>query len=110
MATGIRQPSSGKCEHSLAKFSPINVSRLQARYLRYLSTDWPHYYVRLALVKEEKVTRSDKNLEEITKQTLCGQVDEIMLRKEQLSELKDIFHHQNKPCPRLIVIMGGPGE
>ncbi|XP_065900737.1 NACHT, LRR and PYD domains-containing protein 3-like isoform X3 [Dysidea avara] len=91
------------------KYSPIVVNRLQARYLRYLSTDWPHYYVRLALVKREKVTRADKNLEEITRLTLKGQVDEILLKKEQLGELRDIFHYQNKPCPRLILIMGGPG-
>jgi len=58
----------------------------------------------------EKVTRADKNLEEITKLTLQGQVDEILSKKEQLGELRDIFHYQNKPCPRLILIMGGPGE
>ncbi|XP_065901851.1 NACHT, LRR and PYD domains-containing protein 3-like isoform X2 [Dysidea avara] len=91
------------------KYSPTVVNRLQARYLRYLSTDWPHYYVRLALVKGEKVTRADKNLEEITRLTLKGQVDEILLKKEQLGELRDIFYYQNKPCPRLILIMGGPG-
>ena len=92
------------------KYSPIGVSRLQARYLRYLSTGWPHYYVQLALVKGEKVTRADKNLEEITRLTLRGQVDEILMRKEPLGELRDIFHYQYKPCPRLILIMGGPGE
>ncbi|XP_065901494.1 NACHT, LRR and PYD domains-containing protein 3-like isoform X2 [Dysidea avara] len=91
------------------KYSPVVVSRLQARYLRYLSTDWPHYYVRLALLKGERVTRADKNLEEITRLTLKGQVDEILLKKEQLGELRDIFHYQNKPCPRIILIMGGPG-
>ena len=75
-----------------------------------MSTDWPHYYVQLALVKGEKVTRADKNLEEITRLTLQGQIDEILLKKEQLGELRDIFHYQNKPCPRLILIMGGPGK
>ena len=92
------------------KYSQIGVSRLQARYLRYLFNDWPHYYVRLALVKGEKVIRADNNLEEITRLTLQGQVDEILLKKEQLGELRDIFHYQNKPCPRLILVMGGPGE
>ena len=96
--------------NNTVKYSPKGVCRLQARYLRYLSTDWPHYYVRLALLKGEKVTRADKNLEEITRLTLQGQVDEILLKKEQLGELRDIFHYQNKPCPRLILIMGGPGE
>jgi len=88
-------------------YSPKSVTRLQARYL---STDWHHHYVRLALVKGEKVTRVDKNLEEITKLTLQGQVDEILLKKEPLGDLRDIFYYQNKPCPRLILIMGGPGK
>jgi len=61
-------------------------------------------------VKEDKVTRADKNLKEITRLTLQGQVDEILLEKEPLYELRDIFHYQNKPCPKLILIMGGPGE
>ncbi|XP_065901940.1 NACHT, LRR and PYD domains-containing protein 3-like isoform X3 [Dysidea avara] len=99
-----------KCSKRPAvKYNALVVRRLQARYLRYLSTDWPHYYVRLALVKGKKVTRADKDLEEITMLTLQGQVDEILLKKEQLGELRDIFHYQNKPCPRLILIMGGPG-
>ena len=99
------------------KYSPIGISRLQARYIKGLptaKTGWPkHYviqYVRLALVKEEDVTLRDKNLNEITKLTLQGEVDKILKKKEQLRELRDIFHYQNKPCPRLILIMGGPGE
>ena len=56
------------------------------------------------------MTRADKNLEEITRLTLQGQVDELLLKKEPLSDLRDIFHYENKPCPRVIVIMGGPGE
>ena len=56
------------------------------------------------------MTRADKNLEEITRLTLQGQVDQMLLRKEPLGDLKDIFHYENKPCPRLILIMGGPGE
>ena len=87
-----------------------DIRRFQARYLRYLTTDWPHYYIQLALVKEEKVTRADKNFNEITKLTLRGEVDKILKKKEPLGELRDIFHYQNKPCPRLILIMGGPGE
>ena len=106
---GAHSTTSLKYECSTVKYSPRDVRRLQARYLRYLSTDWPHYYVRLALVKGEKITRADKNLEEITRLTLQGQVDEILLKKEQLSDLRDIFHYQNKPCPRLILVMGAPG-
>ena len=99
------------------KYCPTDVSRLQARYLRGLptaKTDWPKHhviqYVRLALVEEETITRFNKSLNEITKLTLQGEVDEILKKKEPLSELKDIFHYQNKPCPRLILIMGGPGK
>ena len=95
------------------KYSPLDVSRLKARYIKHLSTDhtdWSLQYIRLALVKGEKVTRVDKNLEEITRLTLQGQVDELLLRKERLGDLSDIFHYKNKPCPRLILIMGGPGE
>ena len=89
------------------------IRRLQTRYCKHLSTDdtdWPHSYIRLALVKGQKVTRADKNLEEFTRMTLQGQVDEILLRKEPLGGLRDIFYYQNKPCPRLILIMGAPGE
>ena len=93
--------------------SLLDVSKLKARYIKHLSsdhTDWPQHYIRLALVKGQKVTRADKNLEEITRLTLQGQVDELLLRKEPLGDLRDIFHYENKPCPRLILIMGGPGE
>ena len=31
-------------------------------------------------------------------------------QKQPLSNLKDIFHHGNKRCPRLILVTGGPGE
>ena len=61
-------------------------------------------------MEKEDVTLRDENLNEITKLTLQGEVDKILKKKEQLSGLRDIFHYQNKPCPRLILIMGGPGE
>jgi len=97
--------------------SPIDVSRLKSRYLRLQPTaksDWPKHkvtqYVRLALVKKDDVTLRDENLNEVTKLTLRGDVDRILKRKEPLYDLREIFHYENKPCPRLIVIMGGPGE
>ena len=97
--------------------SPTDVSRLKTRYLRLLptaKTDWPKHkvteYVRLALVEKEDVTLRDENLNEVTKLTLQGDVDRILKKKQPLGDLRDIFHYQNKPCPRLIVIMGGPGE
>ena len=99
----------------LTPTTTLDVSSLRARYIRHLSpayTDWPqqYAYVQLALVKEERVTRADEDIEEITKLTLQGQVDEVLLRKEPLHSLKEIFHYQDKPCPRIILIMGGPGK
>ena len=86
---------------------------LQVRYIRDFTSDegeGPVNYIELELVKNEKVTRVDKNLEESTKLTLRGQVDELLQKKESLGDLRDIFFYHNKPCPRLILIMGGPGE
>ena len=64
-------------------------------------------YVKLALVEKEDVTIRDKNLNEITKLSLQGEVDKILKKKVPLGDLKDIF---NQPCPRLILIMGAPGK
>ena len=95
----------------------VNVERLKARYLRLqptAKTDWPKHkvtqYIRLAIVEKEDVTLRDKNLNEVTKLTLQGDVDRILKKKQPLGDLREIFHYENKPCPRLIVIMGGPGE
>ena len=94
--------------------SPIDVSRLKTRYLNLANTDWPKHkvtqYVRLAIVEKEDVTLRDYNLNEVTKLTLQGDVDKILKKKQPLGDLREIFHYENKPCPRLIVIMGGPGE
>ncbi|XP_065917333.1 NACHT, LRR and PYD domains-containing protein 12-like isoform X3 [Dysidea avara] len=97
------------------KSSPVDttiINRLQSRYCKHLSTsgtDWPRHYIRLALVKEEKIGEEGTMLEEITRLTLQGQVDEILLKKEPLSDLYDIFHYQSRPCPRVILVMGAPG-
>ena len=97
--------------------SPIDVSRLKARYLRLqptAKTDWPKHkvtqYIRLAIVEKEDVTLRDKNLNEVTKLTLQGDIDRILKKKQPLGDLREIFHYQNKPCSRLILLMGGPGE
>ncbi|XP_065899165.1 NLR family CARD domain-containing protein 3-like isoform X3 [Dysidea avara] len=66
-------------------------------------------YARLALVSNDHVTLNDEDLNEITRFTLKKAVDEVQMSKELLGELRDIFHHHDKPCPRLILIMGGPG-
>ena len=97
--------------------SPLDVSRLKARYSKLLptgKTDWPKHkatrYVRLAMVEKEDVTINDKSLNEFTRLTLQGDVDKILKKKKPLSNLREIFHYENEPCPRLILIMGGPGE
>ena len=99
------------------KLCSIDVSRLKVRYCNQLPTcrtDWPKHnvfhYVRLALVEKEDVTLRDEHLNEITKLTLKGEVDKILKKKQPLGDLKEIFHYEKKPCPRLILIMGGPGE
>ena len=99
------------------KSSPLDVSRLKARYSKLLptgKTDWPKHkatrYVRLAMVEKEDVTINDKSLNEFTRLTLQGDIDKILKKKKPLSDLREIFHHENEPCPRLILIMGGPGE
>ena len=66
-------------------------------------------YIRLALIEKEDITIKDENLNEITKLTLQGAIDRILKKKQSLGDLRNIFHYENKPCPRLIVIMGGPG-
>ena len=95
----------------------VDVKRLKSRYLRQLptaKTDWPKHkvteYIRLALVEQEDITLKDENLNEVTKLTLQGDVDRVLKKKQPLGDLRDIFHYDDKPCPRLIVIMGGPGE
>ena len=99
------------------KSSPLDVSRLKAQYTDLLptgKTDWPKHklthYVRLAIIEKEDVTLRDKNFDEFTRLTLQGDVDKILKKKKPLSDLRKIFHYENERCPRLILIMGGPGE
>ena len=110
--TGTHLTTTGEPD-STVKRIPLDVSRLKARYIKALSndhTDWPLHYVRLALVKSDPVLRGNRNMEEIKSLVLQGQLDELLLRREPLDDLSDIFHYENKPSPRLILIMGGPGE
>ena len=62
------------------------------------------------MVEKEGVTHKDKDLNEITKLSIKGSTDKILKMKKPLGGLKEIFHYQKEPCPRLILIMGGPGE
>ena len=98
-------------------FSLIDVNRIKARYVRQpptSKTDWPMHhvtqYVRLALVDKEDVTIRDENLNEITKLSLQGEVDKILKKKKPLGGLNDVFHSEIDSYPRLILIMGAPGE
>ena len=84
--------------------------RLQARYRPSTGSDDPHCYIQLALIKQSKINRHGKQLNEITKLTLQGHVDEILEIKEPLNGIKDIFYHGNMLCPRLILILGAPGK
>ena len=99
------------------KCSPLDVSRLKARYIKLLptgKTDWPKHkvtrYVRLAIVEKEDVTLRDEHLNELIRLTLQGDVDKILKKKLPLGDLRDIFHYNDELCPRLILMMGGPGE
>ena len=116
-ATGSHLTTSEPAPKKVKSSSPLDVSRLKAQYIDLLptgKTDWPKHkvtrYVRLALVEKEDVTINDKNFDEFTRLTLQGDVDKILKKKKPLSDLRDIFHYENEPCPRLILIMGGPGE
>ena len=106
-------------EISNLRSSAINVmiGRLKTRYCRLqptAKTDWPKHkvtqYIRLAIIEKEDITLRDKNLNEVTKDTLQGNIDRILKKKQPLGDLREIFHYDKEPCPRLIVIMGGPGE
>ena len=116
-STGLHSESTSEPSPKKMRYNPINVSRLKARYLRKqptAKTDWPKHkvtqYIRLAIIEKEDATLRDKNLNEVTKLTLQGDIDRILKKKQPLGDLREIFHYENKPCPRLIVIMGGPGE
>ena len=85
-------------------------TKLKKEYEYWCLGDNPHQYVLLALVRDELHDIRDQKLNEITRHTLHGQVDEILKMKEPLKRgLEDIFHYNNLPCPRVILILGAPG-
>ena len=95
----------------------VAVDGLRTRYLEQLPTakaDWPKHlvtsYIRLALVEKEDITDSSDQLNYITTLTLSGGVDRILKKKQPIYDLREIFHYNNQPIPRLILLMGGPGE
>ena len=84
--------------------------KLKTAYKHLYSSDHPHCYIQLALVRDEMCNIRDKKLNEITRHTLQGQVDEILKIKEPLKTLQDVFHYNNLRCPRLLLILGAPGQ
>lgn len=75
-------------------------NKLKTAYEQFYNSDHPHCYIQLALVRDEMCDIKDKKLNEITRHTLQGQVDEILKIKEPLKRgLEDIFHYNNIPCP-----------
>ena len=95
----------------------VAADALCTRYLGQLPTakaDWPKHlvtsYIRLALVEKEDITDSSDQLNYITTLTLRGGVDRILKKKQPIYDLREIFHYNNEPIPRLTLIMGGPGE
>ncbi|XP_065908397.1 NACHT, LRR and PYD domains-containing protein 3-like isoform X2 [Dysidea avara] len=110
-------PSVKKSKRSTIMDNAIDELRtryLRHRYLPAAKNDWPMYYkvtkyLRLALVEKEDVTLMNDHLNKITQLTLRGGVDKILKMKQPLGDLRDIFYYKNDPCPRLILLMGGPG-
>ena len=86
-------------------------NKLKTAYKHVCNSDSPHCYIQLALVRDEICNIHDnERLNEITRHTLQGQVDEILKMKQTLKRgLEDIFHYNDSPCPRLILILGAPG-
>ena len=86
--------------------------RLKSRYKALFNpnADDPHHYIQLAIIRQSKVNRNDKHLNDITKLTIQGLVDDILEVKEQLDGIKDIFHYKDTECPRIILILGAPGR
>ena len=84
--------------------------KLKIAYKHFDCCDHPHCYIQLALVRDEMCNIRDKKLNKITRHTLQGQVDEILKIKEPLKTLEDVFHYNNLPCPRLLLILGAPGQ
>ena len=75
---------------------------------------WPKHdvltYVKLALVECDTVYPEDEYIDDLTQLTLQGGgVDVIVKKKKPINDLREIFHYNNEPIPRLILIMGAPG-
>ena len=113
--SSMQEPPTKKERESTAL--DVAADGLRTRYLGQLPTakaDWPKHlvtsYIRLALVEKEDITDTSDQLNYITTLTLRGGVDRILKKKQPIYDLREIFHYNNEPIPRLTLIMGGPGE
>ena len=115
LITGELPPKKKKVLSTLERIA----EELRYRYLgqppiSQLKNTWPkhyvHNYVKLALIESEIISLEDDHIDNLTKLTLQGGVDMILKKKKPINELREIFHYNNEPIPRLILIMGGPGE
>ena len=111
----MEEPPTKRMKESTA--IEVAADGLRARYLGQLPTakaDWPKHlvtnYIRLALVEKQDITKSSEQLDYITTLTLRGGVDRILKKKQPIYDLREIFHYNDEPIPRLTLIMGGPGE
>ena len=91
--------------------------RLKVRYFNQLPTSKtgiPKHnvfqYVKLAIVEKDKAIKEDEHYKDVFKLQVKGKVGQILKKKQPFFDLKEIFNHGNKPCPRLILLMGTPGE
>ena len=66
-------------------------------------------YVKLSLIEKDDVTLRDDYIDNLIKLRSQVGMDKIMKKKE-INNLREIFHYNNEPIPRLILIIGGPGE
>ena len=95
--------------NTLNKIKKIK-ERLKVLYSPSPDSDEPHCYIQLALVKDGEIGTNDEKLNEITKLTLQGHVDEIAKIKEPLNGVRDIFCYKDTTCPRILLVIGAPGE
>jgi len=65
-------------------------------------------YINLAVIKKELRLRSQEEIDEFTRATLHGGVDEILCQKEQV-HLEDIFVFESKSPLKCIFVEGPPG-
>ena len=78
-----------------------------------MKSDWPQHcvynYVKLALIEKDDVTLRDDYIDDLIKLRSQVGVDKL-LKKKAINDLREIFHCNNEPIPRLILVVGGPGK